>query len=95
MYAIRSYYATHTQARYALPGIIKEFRTQYPQVQLVLHQGSPSEIVSMLLSGETDIGLSSELVADYEDIAAFPYYSWHHAILVPRGHPLTESYNFV
>jgi len=81
---------THTQARYALPGIIKEFRTQYPQVQLVLHQGSPSEIVSMLLSGETDIGLSSELVADYEDIAAFPYYSWHHAILVPRGHPLTE-----
>ena len=81
---------THTQARYALPGIIKEFRTQYPQVQLVLHQGSPSEIVSMLLSGETDIGLTSELMADYEEIAAFPYYSWHHAILVPRGHPLTE-----
>ena len=81
---------THTQARYALPGIIKEFRTQYPQVQLVLHQGSPAEIVSMLLSGETDIGLSSELLADYDEIAAFPYYSWHHAILVPRGHPLTE-----
>jgi len=81
---------THTQARYALPGIIKEFRTQYPQVQLVLHQGSPSEIVSMLLSGETDIGLTSELMADYEEIAAFPYYSWHHTILVPRGHPLTE-----
>ena len=29
-------------------------------------------------------------MADYEEIAAFPYYSWHHAILVPRGHPLTE-----
>lgn len=84
---------THTQARYALPGIIKEFRTQYPQVQLVLHQGSPSEIVSMLLNGETDIGLTSELMADYEEIAAFPYYSWHHAILVPRGHPLTELPN--
>ena len=81
---------THTQARYALPGIIKEFRTQYPQVQLSLHQGSPSEIVSMLLSGETDIGLTSELMADYDEIAAFPYYSWHHTILVPRGHPLTE-----
>ncbi len=81
---------THTQARYALPGIIKEFRTHYPQVQLVLHQGSPSEIVSMLLTGETDIGLASELLSDNDGIAAFPYYSWHHTILVPRGHPLAE-----
>lgn len=81
---------THTQARYALPAIVKEFRTQFPQVQLVLHQGSPSEIVSMLLNGETDIGLSSEMLMDYDEIAAFPYYSWHHTILVPRGHPLTE-----
>ena len=81
---------THTQARYALPGIIKEFRTHYPQVQLVLHQGSPSEIVSMLLNGETDIGLASELLSDNEGIASFPYYSWHHTILVPRGHPLAE-----
>ena len=46
--------------------------------------------MSMLLSGETDIGLTSELMADYDEIAAFPYYSWHHTILVPRGHPLTE-----
>lgn len=81
---------THTQARYALPAIVKEFRTQFPQVELVLHQGSPSEIVSMLLNGETDIGLSSELLVDYDEIAAFPYYSWHHTILVQRGHPLTE-----
>ncbi len=81
---------THTQARYALPGIIKEFRTHYPQVQLVLHQGSPSEIVSMLLNGETDIGLASELLSGNEGIASFPYYSWHHTILVPRGHPLAE-----
>ena len=34
--------------RYALPGIIKEFRTQYPQVQLVLHQAAPVKL-SMLL----------------------------------------------
>lgn len=81
---------THTQARYALPGIIKEFRTHYPQVQLVLHQGSPSEIVSMILNGETDIGLASEQLSETDAIAAFPYYSWHHTVLVPRGHPLAE-----
>ena len=28
---------THTQARYALPRVVKEFRTQFPQVQLELN----------------------------------------------------------
>ncbi|MDR2290583.1 MAG: LysR family transcriptional regulator, partial [Serratia marcescens] len=39
---------THTQARYSLPGVIKEFRALYPRVRVVLNQGSPEEIVSML-----------------------------------------------
>ena len=31
--------ATHSQARYALPPVIKEFRQRYPEVVLHLHQG--------------------------------------------------------
>lgn len=81
---------THTQARYVLPGIIKEFRVLYPNVQLVLHQGSPSEITTMLLNGETDIGIASELLHQDLEIAVFPYYKWNHVIIVPRGHPLSE-----
>lgn len=38
----------------------------------------------------TDIGLASEQLSETDAIAAFPYYSWHHTILVPRGHPLAE-----
>jgi LysR family cys regulon transcriptional activator len=51
---------THTQARYSLPGVIKEFRALYPRVRVVLNQGSPEEIVSMLAAGEADIGIASE-----------------------------------
>lgn len=32
---------THTQARYALPPVIRKFRDKYPKVRLHLHQGSP------------------------------------------------------
>src|SRR5690242_1994296 len=32
---------THTQARYALPPVIQQFRKRYPKVTLHLHQGSP------------------------------------------------------
>ncbi|OSM96809.1 MULTISPECIES: HTH-type transcriptional regulator Cbl [Lonsdalea] len=82
---------THTQARYSLPSVIQSFRAQYPQVQLVLHQGTPEEIVAMLDAGEADIGIASEQLMNATSLTAFPYYRWHHSILVPSGHPLADG----
>lgn len=82
---------THTQARYSLPGVIKAFRSLYPQVRLVLNQGTPDDIVTMLHSGEADIGIASEQLMNDSTLAAFPYYRWHHAILVPEHHPLVDE----
>lgn len=82
---------THTQARYSLPEVIKAFRALYPNVRLELNQGSPQEIVSMLLAGEADIGIASEQVVSVPSLAAFPWFSWHHALLVPKGHPLVSE----
>jgi LysR family cys regulon transcriptional activator len=79
---------THTQARYALPTAVAKFRKEFPYVHLVLHQASPKEIVSMLLDGHADIGIATEALGENPDIAAFPYYSWHHGVVVPAGHPL-------
>ena len=42
---------THTQARYALLPVVAKFRAEFPNVHLVLHQGSPSEIARMLIEG--------------------------------------------
>ena len=50
--------ATHSQARYALPTVVRDFRRIYPQVSLHLHQGSPKQVAEMLLSGEADIGVA-------------------------------------
>lgn len=82
---------THTQARYALPPVVAAFKAAFPKVHLLLHQGRPSEVVSMLMAGEADIGIATEALADEDDIASFPFYSWHHACVVPRGHPLTGA----
>ena len=43
---------THSQARYALPDAVRDFRIRYPQVVLNLHQGSPHQVAEMLLAGE-------------------------------------------
>ena len=37
------------------------------------------------------IGLATEAVGDEaEQLVSFPFYQWHHAVLVPEGHPLTQ-----
>lgn len=82
---------THTQARYALPPIVAQFRAAWPRVDLLLHQGTPSEIASMLLADEADIGIATEALADEDDLQCFPFYSWRHAVVVPRGHPLAAT----
>lgn len=80
--------ATHSQARYALPHVVKDFRDQFPKVTLHLHQGSPKQVAAMLLSGEADIGVATEALADYPQLVTLPCYRWTHSIVVPPGHPL-------
>ena len=83
--------ATHSQARYALPAAVQEFRQHFPNVKLNLHQGSPRQVAEMLLSGEADIGIATEALAQYEALVALPCYRWTHSVLVPPGHPLLDA----
>ncbi|MEJ8813736.1 CysB family HTH-type transcriptional regulator [Variovorax ureilyticus] len=80
--------ATHSQARYALPVAVQEFRAQFPDVKLHLHQGSPKQIAQMLLGGEVDVGIATEALGDYPQLVALPCYRWTHSVVVPPGHPL-------
>jgi len=84
--------ATHTQARYSLPGVITGFKKTFPRVHLKLHQAGPGEIVNMLLSGDADIGVATEALHDVTRLDSFPYYTWHHGVIVPAGHPLEKLY---
>jgi LysR family cys regulon transcriptional activator len=79
---------THTQARYALPRVVTEFKRLFPRVHLVLLQGSPQEIVDLLKDGQADIGIATEALGDIPELQSFPFYSWHHGVIVPAGHPL-------
>ncbi|OYT91011.1 MAG: transcriptional regulator [Burkholderiales bacterium PBB3] len=80
--------ATHSQARYALPHVVKDFRDRFPNVTLHLHQGSPKQVAAMLLSGEADIGVATEALAEFPQLVTLPCYRWTHSVVVPPGHPL-------
>lgn len=83
--------ATHSQARYALPAVVRDFRQQHPNVQLNLHQGSPQQVAKLLLDGEADIGIATEALAQYDKLLALPCYRWTHSVVVPPGHPLAAD----
>lgn len=81
---------THTQARYALPEIIKKFKTRYPHVKIHIHQGNPTEISRMVLQGVADIAIATEAVSATEGLISFACYQWNRVVLTLPGHPLTR-----
>lgn len=79
---------THTQARYALPPVVAEFRRHYPKVHLSLLQGNPKSIAQMVIRGEADIAIATESLDHFPELLALPGYQWHHCVVVPEGHAL-------
>ena len=82
---------THTQARYALPPMIREFIERYPEVSLNMHQGTPMQIAEMAASGTVDFAIATEAMEHFGDLVMMPCYKWNRCIVVPRSHPLTQS----
>jgi LysR family cys regulon transcriptional activator len=81
---------THTQCRYVLPEVIKQFIDSYPQVALHMHQGTPVQISELAATGTADFAIATEAMEFYSDLVMMPCYSWNRAILTPQDHPLTE-----
>lgn len=82
---------THTQARYALPPVVKQFIKRYPKVTLGLHQGNPTQIAEQVLDGEADVAIATESLSLYDELITLPCYEWHHCVVVPPRHPLLEE----
>ncbi len=80
---------THTQARYALPQVILEFRKRYPHVHLALHQGSPTQVIEEVISGKADVAIATEGLKDESELVALPCYDWNRAIIAPPDHPIS------
>lgn len=81
---------THTQARYALPAVIKGFIERYPEVSLNMHQGTPAQISDSVSKGTADFAIATEALHLYSDLVMLPCYHWNRSIIVKPGHPLTK-----
>lgn len=81
---------THTQARYALPNVIRRFMKRYPQVRLSLRQGNPTQIAEMTIEGHADLAIATEALALYDQLAMLPCYQWNRCIVAQTKHPILK-----
>jgi LysR family cys regulon transcriptional activator len=82
---------THTQARYVLPDVIRQFRGRYPQVALNLHQGTSEQIAEMVAGDRIDCAIATGSEALFADLTLLPCYRWHRTVIVPKAHPLASG----
>lgn len=82
---------THTQARYALPPVVKTFRERFPEVSLHLVQGNPTQIAEMVVTGSADIAIATEGIHLFEDLIMMPCYEWNRCVIAPIGHPILDA----
>jgi LysR family transcriptional regulator, cys regulon transcriptional activator len=81
---------THTQARYFLPDVIKDFIRRYPDVTLNMVQGSTSQITQAVVERDVDFTLITEEMEPRNDLVVLPCYRYSRVVLVPKGHPLSQ-----
>jgi LysR family cys regulon transcriptional activator len=81
---------THTQARYILPEVIRQFRETYPEVRLHLHQGTSEQLAEMAALDRVDFVIATGSQSQFDGYTLLPCYRWHRHVVVPRDHPLAR-----
>lgn len=82
--------ATHTQARYILPSVIKKFRAHYSDIELQVHQGTPEQLVERTLRDEVDFSICTEALATHADFVTIPCYRWNRTLIALEDSPILE-----
>ena len=82
---------THTQARYILPDIIKNFTQKYPKIDLELHQGTSEQIAELINTHQVDFAMATGAIKYFPSLKLLPLFHWNRIILVPKNHPISKK----
>lgn len=82
---------THTQARYALPAVVKDFMARFPTVKLNIQQGNPAQCAEDVAQGDADFAIATEALNQRKELVVLPCYSWNRCVVTPPDHPLLDE----
>jgi len=73
-----------------LPGEMKGFMAQHPQVQLHLEEMISTRVTKAVFENQADVGIFAH-VPYGEEVETFPYHTDRLVLIVPREHPLAAG----
>lgn len=82
--------APESLAAFRLPGIIKEFRSRHPQVQITLKPGACWELTEFVRSGELDLAFLLQPETEYKEMYCDTLIHEVMTLVAPLDHPLLE-----
>ncbi|ANS75259.1 transcriptional regulator [Paenibacillus yonginensis] len=77
-------------AAFRLPGIIREYRQNFPQVKIMLKPGLCWEMTSMVQNGELDLAFLLQPAEENKDLELEILVQEQMALVAPAGHPLAD-----
>jgi DNA-binding transcriptional LysR family regulator len=80
--------AAPTISTYVLPGLLKEFRSRYPQLEVSVRTEYSDQIVQMVLADEAEVGLERSIT--HPDAVTVPLYEDEVVLVTSRDHPFAE-----
>lgn len=80
--------APESLAAFRLPGIIKEFRSKYPKVQILLKPAACWELTEQVRSGELDLVFLLQPETEDKDLIVETLVHEQMTLIAPLGHPL-------
>ncbi|GAA4322817.1 CysB family HTH-type transcriptional regulator [Pigmentiphaga soli] len=82
--------ASHAQARFRLPRVLRQFVDRYPQVRVTIRPENGPNILDALREGEADIGVLSSAGDPGGDLISIPFHAYRRILLTEPGHPLLD-----
>lgn len=81
--------ATHHIAEILLPGVIRDFRRTFPQINLTVLTGNANKIISQVSKGEMEFGMIGKIITQpgESELMRTRLGFERLCLTVPRGHP--------
>lgn len=78
-----------TVGTYVLPGILKEFCSRYPRLEVSVHTGPSDQVVQMVLADEVQLALARTVA--HPDVEAVPLYEDEVVLVTAPQHSLAAT----
>lgn len=59
--------ATHNVAEILLPGVVKDFRRSFPQINITIATGNAYKIIDQVSNGQLDLGITGKIMTQSND----------------------------